>query len=77
MTFSGDYVVLSSPIGELLYLTLKIFVLVRVRVFVHVRDRIRPRTRPRICPRTRPRVIWFFRTITLESLNQSEPNFHT
>ena len=25
----------------------------------------------------RPRVIWFFRTITLESLNQSEPNFHT
>ena len=27
------------------------------------------------CPR--PRVIWFFRTITLESLNQSEPNFHT
>ena len=31
--------------------------------------------RPRIRPR--PRVIWFFRTITLESLNQSEPNFHT
>ena len=29
------------------------------------------------CPRPRPRVIWFFRTITLESLNQSEPNFHT
>ena len=36
-----------------------------------------PRTRPRIRPRIRPRVIWFFRTITLESLNQSEPNFHT
>ena len=35
----------------------------------------RPRTRPRIRPRTR--VIWFFRTITLESFNQSEPNFHT
>ena len=33
------------------------------------------------CPRPRPRsclcVIWIFRTITLESLNQSEPNFHT
>ena len=27
------------------------------------------------CPR--PRVIWFVPTITLESLNQSEPNFHT
>ena len=35
----------------------------------------RPRSRPR--PRSCPRVIWFFRTITLESLNQSEPNFHT
>ena len=44
---------LSSPIGELLDLTLKIFVLVRVR------------------------AIWFYRTITLESLNQSEPNFRT
>ena len=33
----------------------------------------RPRMRLRSCPR----VIWFFRTITLESLNQSEPNFHT
>ena len=29
------------------------------------------------CPGPRPRVIWFVRTITLESLNQSEPNFHT
>ena len=29
------------------------------------------------CPglRPRPRVIWFVRTITLESLNQSEPKF--
>ena len=43
---------LSSPIGELLDLTFKIFVLIRVA------------------------VIWFIRTITLESLNQSEPNFH-
>ena len=28
-------------------------------------------------PRLRPRVIWFVHTITLECLNQSEPNFHT
>ena len=34
---------------------------------------------PRPCPRLclHPRVIWFVHTITLESLNQSEPNFHT
>ena len=32
---------------------------------------------PHSHPRPRPCVIWFFRTITLESLNQSEPNFHT
>ena len=32
---------------------------------------------PRPHPRSRPRVIWFFRTITLESLNQSEPNFQS
>ena len=51
--FSLLFQFLSSPIGELLDLTLKIFVLVRVR------------------------AIWFFRTITLESLNQSEPNFRT
>ena len=30
-----------------------------------------------LCPRLRPRSIWFVPTITLESLNQSEPNFHT
>ena len=36
-----------------------------------------PPTRSRPRSRSRPRVIWFFRTITLESLNQSEPNFHT
>ena len=29
------------------------------------------------CPRPRLRSIWFVPTITLESLNQSEPNFHT
>ena len=29
------------------------------------------------CPRSCPRVIWFVPMITLESLNQSEPNFHT
>ena len=32
--------------------------------------------RPLTCPRSCPRVILFFRTITLESLNQCEPNFH-
>ena len=37
--------------------------------------RTRPRSRPR--PHPRPRVICFFRMITLESLRQSEPNFHT
>ena len=35
------------------------------------------RPRPRPHPRSRPSVIWFVPTITLESLNQSEPNFHT
>ena len=53
---------LSSPIGELLDLSLKNFVLVRVRVLV--------------CVRVRVPVIWFIQTITLESLIQSEPNFH-